>query len=442
MAQIANGTDAACRALWFPTTGARPVGVRFEGERRGLRRVLLLMERFGRVGVLLDGDVPPGGVVEFSVEGEGGGEVEVQAGGAFVPLRPIANPYRPGPGVRHCERRAPVPAEAHGAASPGEEAAGGATGTARSESPEDAMTPDWAKWLTPTWSDESQSLYNLEVALLGRCPGHGADWDRRSLAWFWWHFDGRTHPGLFGSRGRLFGVHHSVSTIHGEAWFRRHMVKEVARDLSRRTRLRHLAAIGNGEHEPPSAPGWRPRRHWLAYLSGIQLVAIEEFFPRCFADGIIESGAMGAFEAFASGVLGQRVTYADEGAGLEELRKIPLTEGAPEGPSLFLFAEFAFAAIREGVDAEQWTTLLPAMVGMQDIYRHAYGDPLRPQPMSYFRHGEGDGRPRTVTTKTLAAIRARHCAATTEGLRALMSEHLRRTFSEPYDLSKVLEDRA
>jgi hypothetical protein len=73
-----------------------------------------------------------------------------------------------------------------------------------------------------------------------------------------------------------------------------------------------------------------------------------------------------AFEMFANGEL-----------------RIPTTRAwqwncEPDGAPFLCFAEFAFMAIEAGVDAEEWSQLLPGLVAVQPIWARCYRSTLPP----------------------------------------------------------------
>jgi hypothetical protein len=73
-----------------------------------------------------------------------------------------------------------------------------------------------------------------------------------------------------------------------------------------------------------------------------------------------------AFRLFASGRL-----------RLDRRGEIPdrlvLTDGAPDGPGVFLWAEVALLALEFGIEAEVWLDLLPWLLQAEEIYVQAYG---------------------------------------------------------------------
>jgi hypothetical protein len=106
-----------------------------------------------------------------------------------------------------------------------------------------------------------------------------------------------------------------------------------------------------------------PARDLIAHLSEAQL----DLFRECFPDGAggIDYGTVqDCFEKFANG----------------ELRNPDKPkEREPDSGYYFLFAEFAFLALAESVNASEWAKLLRTFVKTQEIFINTYRPP-QPNP--------------------------------------------------------------
>lgn len=178
----------------------------------------------------------------------------------------------------------------------------------------------------PPW----RTLERLEDLSLGPCP-----FPRAGPAYFL-ALDRRTNPALLRRRPG------SPASM---------LIDPAARVLVRRL----LARAAGAPPEPMEAPT-------VAYLSRLQRDLVLETFGPAFPAPLLE-----AFARFGSGELVLEVARDDA-------RITPrLSNGGPNGAFVFLFAEFALAALELGIDADFWPAALPAMLAAAEHYHECYG---------------------------------------------------------------------
>jgi hypothetical protein len=106
----------------------------------------------------------------------------------------------------------------------------------------------------------------------------------------------------------------------------------------------------------------------LDYLSKLQLGIMREYLPD--GDDVIDLEAFTeAFEMFANGELRVEVVNG-------------VWNGEPDSAFEFSFAEFAFVAIENNIDDEEWSSLVIALVMSQEIFTQTYKPDL-PPPFFY-----------------------------------------------------------
>jgi hypothetical protein len=234
------------------------------------------------------------------------------------------------------------------------------------------------------WSQPPQGTVHVQVSYVAEVLG------QRHAAWF------MVPPESF-AEGRIYAEFEVLDTDWPEVYSGRAKFREPEQrlmfEIDRRTSpklLRHAADIPDADklfRESTIIPficelDQRLERRWnnapipalrdrayTAYISAIFDSAIRAVFPRpVYADlGDI-------FCRFAAGHL-RRLVSVDR--GLPERVDIVVTE--PDSYFVFLFAEFAIAALEHGIDTELWNSLLPWLVKMQRLYvnRIAYTSSLR-----------------------------------------------------------------
>jgi hypothetical protein len=177
---------------------------------------------------------------------------------------------------------------------------------------------------------------------------------------FYWHYDRETNPGIFPKRKDL---------PEDEKLKRSSIIRSMVGILTRRVRQR-AAFAANGRPPQPGELTPVSDVSWVDYLSKLQLGVIREHLPDG-NQGVVDPKALTeAFEMFSNGEL--RV----------EVVRRRVWNGEPDSAFEFSFAEFAFVAIEDGIDVDEWSSLLKGLVISQEIFTQAY-KPDRPPPFSY-----------------------------------------------------------
>ena len=171
---------------------------------------------------------------------------------------------------------------------------------------------------------------------------------------YFWHYDRETNPPLVLENPDIpeEEKQRRISTIWG-------MLRPLATRVWRRAEI----ANNGGRPEPGELPQV-PDVSGVEYLSELQLGIMREYLPNGYQD-IDVAAFTEAFEMFANGEL--RVEVVDS-----------VWNGEPDSAFEFSFAEFAFVAIENNVDAEAWGSLLNALVMSQEIFKSAYRPDLPP----------------------------------------------------------------
>ena len=129
---------------------------------------------------------------------------------------------------------------------------------------------------------------------------------------------------------------------------------------------------------------------------------MREYLPNGYRD-IDVAAFTEAFEMFANGEL--RVEVADS-----------VWNGEPDSAFEFSFAEFAFVAIENNVDAEEWSSLLNALVMSQEIFTPAYRPDL-PEPFFFSDYHSTNFAPeKQVDTTFKQQLRAQYEGKDVDGL--------------------------
>lgn len=130
----------------------------------------------------------------------------------------------------------------------------------------------------------------------------------------------------------------------------------------------------------PNLEVW-PDEAQIDAISKLQLKIFHKHLEK--APGVLDTQAVWqAFSMFANG----------------QLRVDPMVasawDAAPLGSALFYFAEFAFMACDVGIDVADWECVLPTLVGIQEIFTHAYRPPASvPQPWRLDDYEQGNFEP-------------------------------------------------
>lgn len=175
---------------------------------------------------------------------------------------------------------------------------------------------------------------------------------------FYWNYDHETHPQL---------IPYNPDIPEDEKPKRRSIIVQTAPILSRRV-LERAAIAQNGRTPQPGELTPVPDVSGLDYLSKLQLAIMREYLP----DGneVIDLEAFReAFEMFANGELRVEVVNG-------------VWNSEPDSAFEFSFAEFAFVAIENNIDEEEWRSLANALVMSQEIFIQTYR-PNLPPPFFY-----------------------------------------------------------
>lgn len=236
---------------------------------------------------------------------------------------------------------------------------------------------------------ERRSLLPHRELALGP-PGLAADVRAARL---FWHVDARLHPSILlqrDPRGR--------DRIDAEVAFRLRSLYELHGFLQARFEQR----CRGGVPAPPLESLLAEARH----VSGYLVRAFDDWYLRApdlpdgpdpVAPGSVapprrsarETGLDRAFARFAS----SRLRLHQVG----DRPDVTLTDGAPDGPGIFLWVEVALLAVEFGIDADVWLDLLPGLVQAEELYLRIYGaglgDPIPIRALTARHAGDGPPRP-------------------------------------------------
>ncbi len=175
---------------------------------------------------------------------------------------------------------------------------------------------------------------------------------------FYWHYDRETNPPL---------VLENPDIPEEEKPQRLSTIRGMVRPLFSRV-LERAEIAKDGRTPGPGELSQVTDLSGVEYLSELQLRIVREYLPNGYRD-IDVAAFTEAFEMFANGEL--RVEVADS-----------VWNGEPDSAFEFSFAEFAFVAIENNVDAEEWSSLLNPLVMSQEIFTRAYTPDL-PAPFFF-----------------------------------------------------------
>jgi hypothetical protein len=185
---------------------------------------------------------------------------------------------------------------------------------------------------------------------------------------FYWHYDHETHPRL---------IPENPDIPEDEKLKRRSIIVRTAPILSRRV-LERAAMAQNGTTPQPGQLTPMPDVSELDYLSKLQLGIMREYLPDGY-HGIDLEAMTEAFEMFTNGEL--RVEVVDG-----------VWNSEPDSAYEFSFAEFAFAAIENDIDASEWSSLVNGLVMSQEVFTRTYTPDL-PPPFFYSDYGSTNFAP-------------------------------------------------
>jgi hypothetical protein len=175
---------------------------------------------------------------------------------------------------------------------------------------------------------------------------------------FYWNYDRETHPQL---------IPENPNIPEDEKLKRRSIIVKMAPILSRRV-LERAAIAENGRTPDPGELPPVADVSGLDYLSKLQLGIMREYLPNGY-HGIDLEGLTEAFEMFTNGELRVEVVGG-------------VWNGEPDSAFEFSFAEFAFVAIENNIDADEWSSLVNGLVMSQEIFAQTYKPDL-PPPFFY-----------------------------------------------------------
>jgi hypothetical protein len=175
---------------------------------------------------------------------------------------------------------------------------------------------------------------------------------------FYWYYDHETHPGLIDANPHIPA---------DEKEKRKLIVRQTAPILSRRV-LERAAFAKDGRTPQPGELTPVPDVSGLEYLSELQLGIMRSYLPDGY-QGIDLTAFTEAFETFSNGELRVEVVGS-------------VWNSEPDSAFEFSFAEFAFVAIENGIDADEWGSLLRSLAMSQEIFTQTYKPDL-PPPFFY-----------------------------------------------------------
>ncbi|MBL8747058.1 MAG: hypothetical protein JNK58_11980 [Phycisphaerae bacterium] len=174
--------------------------------------------------------------------------------------------------------------------------------------------------------------------------------------------------------------------------------------------------------DPKGCNGTRPQ---LAYLSAVQLEILDAHYPAGSGEAVRQ-----AYEWFATGDLFLRLLPDPQAGKWQDSEYV--SNGGPNSANAFCFAEFALLAIEWGVDADRWLALLPALVGVQELFAHAFGEVRSGeiQRLPFVEYMPTSPRningPRPVPTEVRSRIARQYAGLGYEGLRRASGEIIRK----------------
>ncbi|MCC6229982.1 MAG: hypothetical protein IT432_12250 [Phycisphaerales bacterium] len=228
-----------------------------------------------------------------------------------------------------------------------------------------AIAPDWrlvqSSPAIGPWDSDPNARVSLAppvawmtiAELEARSMEHAPTPSEAAWARYFRELDLKTNPTLLHERGRATGCPRPQPFES--------LVKVMAGLL-----LERLHARVTGGQMPPAPPTCE-----TVLLSALQLHLLEKHIGgRNRPDWA--SLVARAFASFASGRLLLDIRAARSAAA--EHARSRSSNGGPNSAFVFLFAEFAAAAIDSDVDAEVWSKLLPRLVTAAEIYVRCYGE--------------------------------------------------------------------
>jgi outer membrane protein OmpA-like peptidoglycan-associated protein len=203
--------------------------------------------------------------------------------------------------------------------------------------------------IAPNTLDRGRACNRRVQVFLGSPPGACRG---RSFRDFFTEYDLRTFPA---PAGKPFGIDQNPALSPAEKVRRSGDVLGLVPTL--KARLANRAALS--VNQPANIPIPAPDMDAVQRLSDVQLQLFRESFPAT-GSGLDIDAIRRAFYDFANGDL--RTPEIGPNLGV----------GEPDSSAFFLFAEFAFLCIGNGIDAQDWTQILPWFVSAQEIFIYGY----------------------------------------------------------------------
>ncbi|MDZ4755175.1 MAG: hypothetical protein SGJ11_11875 [Phycisphaerae bacterium] len=284
-------------------------------------------------------------------------------------------------------------------------------------------------------SVELLSLHAGAAANTGE-PADPSPAAKAHAAWMWWHLDNNTHPQLLARRRSTITWPSDVPEV--DAAFRVRAINDLFRWLCVRSeaRWRMTQELGRTPVASDGASiraavarwdGFLDASRWLPHIAHLVQRCIDGHYPRLRADGAVASGFADACRWFGSGelTLTRSVTQP-----FGPLAKAPVSQGAPEGAALCLFAELALAAIDTHLDSVWWQRVAPPFVGMIGLMRHAYLGVRGPQSTATWNQ-IALGAPEPLNSASLATWEADLRESDPDALAALCASRTAAVLNEP-----------
>lgn len=157
-------------------------------------------------------------------------------------------------------------------------------------------------------------------------------------------------------------------------------LQAVFNDLAGHVHQRWLGNHVNGQCTGGCA---LPSYRHMSYVSALVVNEINASYPATRPWTSAPAGVAEAFDLFHAGLMLFRRFSAAGG--------LAFSDGAPDGPAVLLWTEFALAACRRNVDRDVWEALLPMLLNSISVYRMAYGDPARALPLADYQKNRERG---------------------------------------------------
>jgi hypothetical protein len=150
----------------------------------------------------------------------------------------------------------------------------------------------------------------------------------------------------------------------------------------------------------------------ISFADEISMIMLKIYRRHLSTDGVLNVDEVWtAFEMFANGEL--RVPGATNDDWNSE----------PNGAMAFGFAEFAFEAVDQGIDAAEWRAILPSHVAMQEIFITSYGPP-EGVPLFFNSYSPKNWSKAKVNADMKKKLRARYSVMSLADLKLAAASHV------------------